>query len=156
MSKLSRHDAFLDAVDKSLSATMPFRKQLTALIILLLLGGFVWAGYAVYQEKKEDKAQTALFLIEKKAINMAQEKQTAKDEKDKAALANEKDPKAVAAAKLKSAKTSEEDLKPDYAALLPDYEAFLKEHGDTHAAASAILQMAQIYDEQGQNEKAFR
>jgi predicted negative regulator of RcsB-dependent stress response len=159
MSKLSKHDAFLDAVDKSLAATMPFRKQLTFLILAVIVGGFCWAGYAVYQEKKEDNAQTALFLIEKKAIDMAQEKQKAKDEKDKAALAKEKDPKAAAAlaAKNKAAKSAEEEaeLKPDSAALLPDYEAFLKAHGNSHAAATAVLQMAQIYDELGQKEKAY-
>ena len=144
--------AQLDAIEEGLQrffgTVETYAQPLVSAVAVVLIVGIGFIGFDAYKGKQEDKAANALYSVEADYLKT-------KDAFEKGKF---KDPTASAADKAadaKEAKTATGDLTKDYGNIIPGLESVAKEYPKTSAGAQASLDLADIYTDYAQWDKAI-
>ena len=142
---LKKPDPFIHSIEALWHEVERFRQIVIAVVVIFLLGGIGYTAYNWQSNRKETAAQTAFYSGRK----------TLQDIKKSYEL----DPKAVLAAEKKNEKPPEQkkktgNLEQDLGPAVTQLEAVLKEHSGTRAATLAALELAPVYEEYKQIDRA--
>jgi len=124
---LKRPDAVTQTLGKATKWVAENRKAVQAVVLAFFILCVAYVAYAVLSERKEDKAQTALFKAEDSFNKLDAEY------------------KKVETPPKPEGKKKSGDLMTDYKEPVELYRAVINEYPGTGAAASAAIQLGRLY-----------
>lgn len=152
MDKITRQslkgpDAFLKYIDLILNQIKKHRAIVLTIIVALILVGVGTTAYSLYNEKLEARAQSDLFLAQKKYDTIKDQFEQSKAQ----SLAQKKDKNA----KVTATVLPTGDIEKDYGSALRAYQDVLQKHPGTKSSVQAALEQSQIYADYQNFDKAL-
>ncbi len=137
--KLTKHDlkdpdAFISNMSRISTMAFDHRRTVTAVVAVVFGSGLLWAGMGFYNDRRENRAQTDLFMAEKKLKSQEEE------------FGKSTNPPTNPAEKLKKEPVKATgNLEADYKETVPLLKDVISKHNGTQASVIAALDLAKLY-----------